>query len=237
MAIIASDQLILPLERQRIMPPEEGDKIIETHSSIAELQWRVDNYANESGFPRTLFISEDGRIVGTWFLGNNYRAKSKYYGEYPPNYLRRIKSLFPDKRKTLHLFSGKVDLNAFPGDTVDINPTLDPTYIDDAQTLEKVPLEKYDLILADPPYTGEDAERYGTTMIRRNDVMRALQRLRPGAHIAWLDQTLPMYRKDAFAIEGAIGVMRSTNHRFRLVSIFRRLAAPELKAPELEKAT
>ncbi len=47
-------------------------------------------------------------------------------------------------RKSLHLFSGKVDLAALPGDTVDINPRLKPTYVDDAQRLEGVPLGGYD---------------------------------------------------------------------------------------------
>jgi hypothetical protein len=47
-----------------------------------------------------------------------------------------------------------------PGDTVDINPDLSPTYVDDAQRLERVPLADYDLVLADPPYSVEDAERY-----------------------------------------------------------------------------
>jgi 16S rRNA G966 N2-methylase RsmD len=40
---------------------------------------------------------------------------------------------------------------------VDINPELNPTYVDDAQTLSQVPLEAHDLILADPPYSVEDA--------------------------------------------------------------------------------
>jgi hypothetical protein len=53
--------------------------------------------------------------------------------------------------------------------------------------------------------------------------MQALQRLRPGAHVVWLDQVLPMYRKDCFAIEAVIGMVKSTNHRFRVVTIFRRL--------------
>jgi hypothetical protein len=42
----------------------------------------------------------------------------------------------------LHLFSGMVDLSALPGDTVDINADLDPTYVDDAQRLSNVPLDK-----------------------------------------------------------------------------------------------
>jgi hypothetical protein len=73
----------------------------------------------------------------------------------PAGYLRRLRALFPDKQRPLHLFSGKVDLVALPGDTVDINAELAPTaptYVDDAQRLEGVPLDQYDLVLADPPY-------------------------------------------------------------------------------------
>jgi len=188
-----------------------------------DLEARISHYVQETRFPRSLFVSEDGRIVGTWIMGNDYRVKSAYYGGYPAGYLRRVRALFPDKNHVLHLFSGKVDLATLPGDTVDINPDLAPTYLDDAQSLLTVPLGSYDLVLADPPYSVEDAERYQTTMIKRNGVMRALQRLSPGAHVVWLDQVLPMYRKDAFAIEGVIGMVKSTNHRFRVVTIFRRL--------------
>jgi hypothetical protein len=156
-------------------------------------------------------------------VGNHYRVKSSYYGGYPAGYLRRVRALFPDKKCTLHVFSGKVDLAVFPGETVDINPALRPTYVDDAQTLESVPLEKYDLVLADPPYSVEDSERYGTGMVKRNLVMRALQRLTPGAHVVWLDQVLPMFRRDAFAIEATIGMWKSTNHRFRGITVFRRV--------------
>jgi len=189
-----------------------------------ELAARIDSYVRATKFPRSLFVSEDGRIVGTWIMGNDYRVQTGYYGGYPAGYLRRIRALFPDKHRVLHLFSGKVDLDALPGDTVDINPRLKPTYVDDAQTLARVPLEQYDLILADPPYSVEDAERYQTSMVRRNTVLRALQRTTEGAHIVWLDQVLPMYRKDAFAIDAVIGMVKSTNHRFRVVTVFRRLA-------------
>ena len=188
------------------------------------MQWedRIDNYVRETGFPKSLFVGADGRVVGTWIMGNDYRVRSEYYGGYPAGYLRRIRALFPDKQHTLHLFSGKVDLSAFPGDTVDINPGFDPTFVDDAQTLAKVPLEAYDLVLADPPYSVEDADRYQTTMIKRNVVMRALRRLPVGAHVVWLDQVLPMFRKDAFDQEAVIGMVKSTNHRFRVITIFRR---------------
>jgi hypothetical protein len=156
-------------------------------------------------------------------IGNNYKAKASFYGEYPPTYLRRIKSLFPDKRRVLHLFAGKVNLAEFEGDTCDIRADLNPTFVDDAHTLLAVPLESYDLVLADPPYSAADAEHYGTPMINRAAVMRALQRLPVGAHIVWLDMTYPMYRADYFKLEGLIGLVRSTNHRDRMIHIFRRI--------------
>ena len=188
------------------------------------LTWpeRIAHYDRATGYPTSLFVAGEGRVVGTWIMGNNYRVKSSYYGGYPAGYLRRVAALFPDKRRVLHLFSGRVDLAALPGDTVDLNPSLNPTYVDDAQSLRNVPLDQYDLVLADPPYSVEDAVRYQTTMIRRNVVMRALRGLSPGAHIVWLDQVLPMYRKDSFAMEAVIGMVKSTNHRFRVVTIFRR---------------
>jgi hypothetical protein len=132
---------------------------------------RIQSYVEKTRYPRSLFVAEDNRVVGTWIMGNDYRVKSTYYGGYPAGYLKRVAALFPDKKRALHLFSGMVDTIAFPGDTVDVNPALNPTYLDDAQSLEHVPLEQYDLVLADPPYSVEDADHYQTTMVKRNKVL------------------------------------------------------------------
>ena len=185
---------------------------------------RIENYCAVTKFPESLFVGADGRVVGTWIMGNDYRVKSTYYGGYPAGYLKRISALFPEKQNTLHLFSGKVDTDVFPGKTVDLNPDLEPDYLDDAQTLEGVPLYEFDLVLADPPYSVEDAEHYQTSMVKRNKVMKALGgRLSAGTHVVWLDQVLPMYRKDQFAVEAVIGMVKSTNHRFRVITIFKKL--------------
>jgi hypothetical protein len=184
---------------------------------------RIANYEKETGFPRSIFVAGDGRVVGTWIMGNDYSVKSSYYGGYPAGYLRRVKALFPDKTSALHLFSGYVDTTAWPGKTVDINPDLSPDYVSDAQDLKNVPLTKFDIILADPPYSVEDCDHYQTTMIKRNKVMKALTRVKSGTHVVWLDQVLPMYRKDEWRMEAVIGMVKSTNHRFRVITIFRRL--------------
>jgi hypothetical protein len=192
-----------------------------------EWQDRIDNYCVQTRFPRSLFIGEDGRVVGTWIMGNDYRVKSGYYGGYPAGYLRRVAALFPDRQRVLHVFSGMVDVAAMPGDTVDCNPAMKPTWHADAHDLSSVPLDQYDLVLADPPYSVEDAERYQTTMVKRNVVMRSLAAgMRAGARVVWLDQVLPMYRKDEWMIEAVIGMVKSTNHRFRVTTVFKRLDRP-----------
>ena len=185
---------------------------------------RIANYEQVTGFPQGLFVGGDGRVAGIWIMGNDYRVKSQYYGGYPAGYLKRVRALFPDKRQVLHLFSGKVDTAIFPGVTVDINPANKPDIVDDAHTLAKVQLESFDLVMADPAYSCEDSEHYGTAMVNRNKVMQALgARLSPGSHVAWLDQVLPMYRKTEFAVDAHIGMVKSTNHRFRVLTVFRRL--------------
>lgn len=188
------------------------------------LQERIESYIKITKFPRSIFLGEDNRIVGTWIMGNNYRVKNKYYGGYPAGYQRRIKALFPDKTKPLHLCSGKVDLSIFGGDTVDINPKLKPTYVDNAETLTTVPLKKYDVVLVDVPYSEEDAVHYGTVMLSRNKVLKTLGAgLSVGTHVVWLDQVLPMYRKSEFRIVAVIGIVKSTNHRFRVITIFEKI--------------
>jgi len=159
-------------------------------SSPDALTWpqRIENYRRMIG--RSAYLTfEDGWAYGVWFLGNSWAVKSGYYGGYPQGYLKRMRAIFPDKINTLHLFSGHVDVAEFPGDTCDINPALAPTYVADADTLEGVPIEQYDLILADPPYSTEDADHYGTPLVDRNKAVRVLaERMRPGTHLAWLDQ-------------------------------------------------
>jgi hypothetical protein len=185
---------------------------------------RVDNYNKQSGFPESLFIAGDGRIVGTWVMGNNYQVKSEYYGGYPHGYLKRISLLFPDRRDVLHLFSGKVDTDIIAGKTVDLNPDNGADYVTDAHNLSEIITEKFDLILADPPYSVEDCEHYGTVMIKRNVVLKESSKLlKTGGFIVWLDQVLPMYKKTELRTVGYIGMVKSTNHRFRVITIFQKV--------------
>lgn len=184
------------------------------------LQERADFY-NKSFPDYPPLVTTDRWLYGVWVIGAYYRNKTSFYGAYPHSYLERITSMFPDAENTLHLFSGSLDAS-IEGKRFDINPELNPDIVGNAEELSSVIDEGFDLVLADPPYSGEDAKHYGTPMVNRNKVMRELYKiLDDNGYIIWLDQVLPMFRKDEVELVGTIGLIRSTNHRFRVVSVFR----------------
>lgn len=181
-----------------------------------------------------LWVGKNGCMYGVWEFGNDYRNKTTYYGAYPPSYLDRIMSLFPDAkqhRRILHLFSGSLADDVF-GMRVDINYRQDPDILWDAQDLSNAPglEEKVDLIIADPPYSIEDAKRYGAVMVNRKRVIEECYKvLRVGGWVVWLDQALPMYRKREFRKGGMIFSSRSTNHRVRCTTLFQKRAHGEVE--------
>jgi len=175
-------------------------------------------------------------ITGTWMIGNNYRNPSRYYGSYPPRFLERIMSMFPDSEVALHLFSGSLTHSDIVDSATRVYYLFDinidspgPCRIrgDAHQLFQYFNYQRrtptFDLIIADPPYSAEDAEHYGTPMVNRKTVLEECWKvISPGGFLAWLDQVKPMYRKAEWNLCGTIGVDRSTNHRVRMLYMFER---------------
>lgn len=184
------------------------------------LHERADFYSKE--FPNFPPLRSDDRwIDGMWIMGNNYKT-SGLYGAYPHGYLKRIMSMFPDANKILHLFSGSLPKGNYT--RFDINPN-NTDVVGNAHELSKYFQENsFDLILADPPYSVEDCEHYGTCMVNRNKIIKeCVKVLEPNGFIVWLDQVLPMFSKKELNMCGVIGMVKSTNHRFRVVTIFKKV--------------
>ena len=81
----------------------------------------------------------------------------------------------------------------------------------------------FQLIIADPPYSSDDAKRYGTPMINRLAVLNALAEVAlPGGYLAWLDQVWPQHKSEQWQTVARIAVTRCTNHRTRDLTIFQR---------------
>ena len=178
-------------------------------------------------FPRSrLNITPTGDgycIDGMWMLGKDYRKANPFYGAYPGNYLARVMTMFPDAEGVMHLFSGSLP----KGDYTRVDTLNGEREVNaDAHELGQVfdPGE-FDLILADPPYSAEDAAKYGTPMIRRKVVLQECAAvLQPGGFLVWLDVEVPQWRKVDFRCVGMIGLITSAGHRGRFVSILERVA-------------
>lgn len=172
-------------------------------------------------FPSWPPLRADGRwIDGVWLLGNDYKNQTRFYGAYPPAYLKRMASLFPDAKSVLHLFSGSLPASPkyvrFDMRNADV--------IGDAHHLSSYFKRKFDLIYCDPPYSVEDCDHYQCSMVKRNVILReCVKVMQRGGFIVWLDQVLPMFKKSELLMCGVIGVVRSTNHRFRVATIFKKL--------------
>lgn len=172
-------------------------------------------------------------LYGRWLIGNDYRNKTRYYGAYPAGYLQRVMAIFPDSTTPLHVFSGSLPPSD-DYDRVDINPGCAPdiqcSVYDLPEWVGTDPIRHRLLVLADPPYSSADAEKYGAPMVDRRRVMAALALItRPTGHLVWLDTCWPIHRKAQWVTVGRITLLRSTNHRVREITIFERTAEPSVE--------
>lgn len=188
-----------------------------------ELRLLANNY-NQAFPQRPILIVDKGWLYGVWVVGQHYASGHGYYGEFPGGFLKRIVALFPGAKKVLHAFSGVVGKSNFPNAeeyTLDINPQLSPDIVGRVETFS-IP-QRFGLIVADPPYTKEDAARYGYGMPnRRKSVVNLAEHLQEGGYLCWLDTLLPLWKKASLTLVGLIGVVQSANHRTRLLSIFKK---------------
>lgn len=182
------------------------------------MNWNISNHL--VSFPNASIMEHNERLYGIWMIGNNYKRTADYYGSYPPSYLKRVYSLFPDAKDILHLFSGK--LSNISGVTVDIRKDVGTMVVANAKQLPFI--NQFDLVIADPPYTKADAKKYlgtcpSTAMVMR-DLFLAVQ---SKGFVVWLCTHPPLYRKDMWNLAGVIGLHVGTNKRFRSVIILQKI--------------
>lgn len=184
---------------------------------------RAQNF--ERIFPKySPLVVHNERLYGFWLIGRWYASNRGFYGKYPPSYLARMRSLFPDCERILHLFSGSVQDIRLNEVTYDIKPDFSPTVCDDVRNLLRhFNPGEFDLILADPPYEAKDFEKYGCKPFNKGKVVKDCSVIvRPGGFLVWLDTIYPQFSKKSWELYGIIGLAQSTNHRTRAISIFQR---------------
>lgn len=240
---------------QRVRARIDGARLTLRERAAA---YNVSAFGRRFPASRLWVVQEQGEdvIYGVWQLGNDYRNQSVLYGAYPPHYLERVSTLFPDLLAepgvTLHAFAGS--LPADPSYVrIDLcrddvrQPDVQGSVYDVARHFAA--RRPFRMCFADPPYSDQDAVFYGVPMVDRRRAMSALATVvEPGGFLVWLDTTWPMHRKTEWRTcgritlfdvdepdeaaepeldwqkRGVISLIRSTNHRFRGISLFERRA-------------
>lgn len=193
------------------------------------LQERADHYhAMFPNYPRLLV--DKGFLMGNWLIGNWYKKDNDYYGSYPHNFIHRMRALFPDTEKEMHLFSGTIKEAPPYRLTYDVIDTYHPTIQDDVRNigLHGDVFSKVDIVYADPPYLAGDFKKYGVKPFSKAKAIRDLGSvMRGGTFLCWLDNIYPMFNKDTWHLVGTIEVRVGTNTRIRGLTIFRRVGGDE----------
>jgi len=172
-------------------------------------------------------VEENGYIHGTWFCG---RPVAHYYGAFPKSFWRRAKVLLATDGDMLHWFSGTI-----PSEkgvvTVDGNPVVNPDHL---VTGTRLPFddETFSSSFADPPYSPDEAKRYGLPYPPARKVLAELARVtKVGGRIGLLHRFLPIQAGAPIRLIGAIGVTSGPQKAIRVFALYQRLAeVPPLRS-------
>ena len=161
-------------------------------------------------------------ICDVWLLarGAGSSGKKAFYGAYPSGFLRRAIDLV-GSGKVCHLCSGSLENEPY---TVDINPDCHPSFVEDARHTS-FESGVFDSVLIDPPYSEEDAKRYGTGLPSMKDLLvEACRIVKPGGKVGLLHLLVPHIPKGFEQREVAlIAVVCGCNQRIRVFTVLKRL--------------
>lgn len=179
-------------------------------------------------------------ICDMWLLA---RPKVSYYGAYPNGFLERARTLMGINKesKVLHVCGGKLKeyptWNKLAGPyekTLDIRTELEPDIVWNATGSlppfdvcygeeESFPVW-WDAILADPPYSLEDAAHYGDFDLPTPNFLlqEALKVLKIRGRFGLLHYVQPSIPANAKLL-ALIGIVMGANNKIRLFSVFEKL--------------
>jgi len=159
-----------------------------------------------------------------WFLPRPGKSKYKggmplYCEEWLINLARNI--LVKDDIKILNLFCG---MNK-QGIRVDLNPEVNPDYLYDAHKITEILNDRFDVILADPPYSNQEAqELYGTPKLSYKKWTAECEKLLidGGLLIVYHKLVMPNPDPNKFQVEKRVFIGTRTHHLPRVAIFFKK---------------
>jgi hypothetical protein len=172
-------------------------------------------------------------ITDVWFLARaRLKGGATYYGAYLGGFPERARALLGATigEPVLHVCGGCARLYPYAGGfgnhdkTLDLNRALKPDYLQDAR--EAYP-HGFKAMLADPPYSADEAEHYtpGRSAYPAPNVIvrNAIAALKVGHRVGIIHYLLPKAPANARFV-AAVGVMCGFNNRIRCYSVFEKTA-------------
>ena len=168
-------------------------------------------------------------FTDTWWA---VRSWLKFYGAYPRGFLARARELVGAgiDEPVLHVCGGRVrdyqQRGCFgPNDrTLDLDPAMKPDFLADARDPAAYNHERWAAILADPPYTAEDADHYppGRVVLPSPYVIvkNAIAALEPGRRVGILHYLSLRKRLKGSRFVACVTVLTGFNNRARLFSVY-----------------
>lgn len=172
--------------------------------------------------------------MDSWLLARPRLTGSvKYHGSYPGGFVERARALLgvTIDDPVLHVCSGMVRFYPYlrravgPNDkTLDLDPNLKPDYCQDAR---KAYPRGFKAVLADPPYSENDADQYwpGRDKLPTAAVIakRAIEALEIGQRVGILDYIWARPPKNAVEV-AVVSVLLGRNMRGRIYTVIERIA-------------
>lgn len=174
-------------------------------------------------------------ITDFWLLTRcKYKGGVKRFGGYLGGFPERARALLgvTVDDPVLHVCGGLARLYPYRGGfgpndkTVDLDRMTEPDFVVDVSS-HPIPFTPsgnlWPAILADPPYSPEDAAHYepGSALYPKpNDLLRkCLTAVRPGGRVGMIHYILPSPPKNTRFV-AAVGVLCGFNNRIRIYSVF-----------------
>jgi hypothetical protein len=173
-------------------------------------------------------------IADTWFLARpKLKGGGKYYGAYLGGFPERGRALLAAtiEEPVLHVCGGCAKLYPYGGGfgpndkTLDLDPLVQPDFIQDAR--EPYPAG-FKAVLADPPYSETDADKYAPGREKYpapGRILRlGLDAVPPGGRVGILHYLLPQPPKGVRFV-ACITLVAGFNNRGRFFSVFEKSSA------------
>lgn len=161
--------------------------------------------------------------MSVWKCTNPLRSGQSQ--AFPQRFLLNLEKYYPTKdKKVLWMFAGGIKPSE-NNDTNDIRPETNATFVCDFREIPQEMNEKYDMIVADPPYNQLYADEWKTDLPKPKHIIRESHRLLKPNGLLLLFHIIitPTYRKEfGFERIGLHPVLCGLHNAIRVINILKK---------------